>query len=241
MEWHNRLDFISIFIKASMGFHLITKNIDGSINHYYKECFDDLCDVPNITTDSIIYQGEPHWAPVTIGAHETYKHLTQEWFRAGIKAQRLFAQQAIERKWVPEPLPQDAGSFAMYQNAATGRVKRGDYLIRSANAEIEVKCLTFYRGHIYLPYSHLKAHEGMFAITQTPVYFAIYERHGDSPDPQSLRMISAATVFQENNKSVGYDQVSKCLMVPLELTSAGFSILEKMHASGTGPSQASRV
>lgn len=86
----------------------------------------------------------------------------------------------------------------MYQRLANDRVKRGDFIIRSAGAEIEVKCLTRYPHGWYLPWSHLRGHDTLGDITHSSVYFAIYERQGDSPVTDSLVMVSLETILRKN-------------------------------------------
>ncbi len=210
-----------------MGFHLILRKLDGSIEHRYSAALEDLCEFSDITPDAIIYQGEEHWKPVVVGSTDVYAKLTHDWFRAGIKAQRLFKAQARAANFIAEPISQDAESFEPYRSASDKRLKRGDFLIRNAGIEVEVKCLTKYGGKFYLRWSDLKAHENMQALTRSPVFFAIYERSGDTPNPETLCMVPVTEILAENNKSVTYDRESKCALIPFGLTSVGFSRLRR--------------
>lgn len=209
-----------------MGYHLILRNKDGSMRAVYADTLDELCVHSDIGPDAILYEADRQWTPVVIGEHERYKKLSSDWYRAGIKAQGLFRQQALAEGLIPEKISQDTESFEAYRAASPQRVKRGDYLLRRVNKEVEVKCLTLYGGeHFYLPYGDIKAHENMAGISSTPVWFALYRREGDEPVADSLCTVPVIRVMQENRKggAVGYDEKTKCLKVPLGMLQPGFA------------------
>ena len=206
-----------------MGYHLITCLKDGTIANYFSESLEGLCEFDGITKDSIIYQAAKEWTPSVIGGHENYNVLTEDWFRAGIRAQWKFVEDAKIAKLIPEKISQDKEAFQAYTSAATSRIKRGDYLLRKKNIEVEVKCLTLYGGNYYLPYSDVKSHETMQKLSASPVWFAIYQRIGDTPTPGSLHMVSVACILAQNNKQVKYEKKSKCLVIPQSMTSQGFT------------------
>ncbi|CTP84075.1 hypothetical protein [Xanthomonas graminis] len=206
-----------------MGYHLITRRNDGTIANHFSETLEGLCQFDGIAADSIIYQAAEQWTPSIVGDDNTYKLLAEDWFRAGIRAQWQFYEEAKCQKLIPEKINQDKESFQAYTSATTSSIKRGDYLLRAKNIEIEVKCLTLYGGHYYLPYSAMKSHQAMQKLSSTPVWFAIYERQADTPVPDSLHMVSVADIFEQNNKCVQYEKKSKCLRVPQSMTSQGFS------------------
>ena len=96
-----------------MGYHVVNIS-DKRLSHEYVEDYEELAYLDFITEDSIIYQGEPHWNPFKVSDSEKYKHLAQGWFRAGIQAQELFKEQAIEKGYILEALNQDQKSFVAY-------------------------------------------------------------------------------------------------------------------------------
>lgn len=214
-----------------MGYHLIIQHQDGTITPKFSETFDGLVEYSDISADSIIYQGEQHWSPVVVGQDERYKNLSEKWFRAGIKAQKLFKSQAIGHGLMIEELSQDIDSFKAYTSSADVLIKRGDFLLRNVrNIEIETKCFTFYSDScFYIEYTDVKRHENMQNYSGSPVVLAIYQRDGDSPVPDSLRMINIQTILDENNKSVKYDAIKKCFIVPLDLARQGFSLIDEVR------------
>lgn len=213
-----------------MGYHLIIKNHDGTITPKFSDTFDGLAEYSDISADSIIYQGEQHWSPVLVGQHDQYKNLTDERFRAGIKAQKLFKSHAVDHGLMIEELSQDMDSFKAYTSNADVSIKRGDFLIRNVrNIEIETKCFTFYSDSFYIPFTDVKRHQNMQNYAGSPVILAIYERNGDVPVPESLRMITIQTIIEENYKSVKFDEKSKCLIIPLALTKHGFYLIDEVR------------
>lgn len=214
-----------------MGYHLIIKHPDGTITSKFSATFDGLVEYADISADSIVYQGEQHWSPVVVGQDERYKNLAEDWFRAGVKAQKLFKSQAIDHGLMIEELSQDIDSFKAYTSSADVLIKRGDFLLRNVrNIEIETKCFTFYNDSFYIEYTDVKRHNNMQNYSGSPVVLAIYERNGDAPIPGSLKMINIQTILEKKNKSsIKYDDKSKCLIVPLALTKQGFSLIDEVR------------
>jgi hypothetical protein len=170
-----------------------------------------------------------------IGTDDRYKHFAKDWFRAGLKAQRLLKQQAIDHGLMIEDLSQDVESFKGYTTNANVPIKRGDFLIRNArNIEIETKCFTFYRNGnedcFYIEYADVKKHHNMEKFTGCPVILAVYKRRGDTPEEDSLCMIGIQTIVDENNKRVKYDQDKKCFIVPVSLTKPNFTLIDQVRA-----------
>lgn len=213
-----------------MGYHLIIRNIDSTITAHYSETYEGLAQYSDISRDSIIYEGEAHWQPVVVGQSERYKNLAETWFRAGIKAQKLFKEQAMAHGLMIEDLSQDAASFKAYTSNAEVLIKRGDFLLRNVrNIEVETKCFTFYKGHFYIEYSDIKGHQNMQTYSGSPVVLAIYERKDDVPIENSLFMLSIDTILEENNKKVRYDEEKKCLVIPCSLGKPGFSLIDEVR------------
>jgi hypothetical protein len=102
----------------AMGYHVIILKGDNQIEHRYVEAYEKLADISELKKDSIIYEGEPHWKPVLAGQSNRYKHFTQDWFRAGLKAQQVSQEQAHAHNLILEVLKQDQDSFKSYTNHA---------------------------------------------------------------------------------------------------------------------------
>lgn len=154
-----------------------------------------------------------------MGEGPLYRDLADEKFRAGIKAQLLFKQQAIEHGLMVEAIAQDQGSFKPYTPCTNNFIKRGDFLLRNAgHIEIETKCLTYCDAKgFYLPYRQIMGHREMQVHSKSPVVVAIYERNGDCPVADSLRMIHLDVIQVERNRpdAITYDETTKCFVVPL--------------------------
>lgn len=155
-------------------------------------------------------------------------------FAAGRNAELLFEQLAYENGWTVEKIPQDRGGFDKYTANSVGGIKRGDYIIRNLrNTEVEVKCFSRSRGHTpgyLLKYSHVKRHEGMQRMTETPVVFAIFERQGRHPVPGSLRMIPLSALTGRRDREIAYVKKRKSLHIPLTSMYPGFELLGRLRA-----------
>ena len=77
-----------------MGYHIILKPKDADIRSVFVETLEELAGVDEISGDSIIYEGDAAWRPFKVGASEKFRNFSEDWFRAGIKAQRAFHHQA---------------------------------------------------------------------------------------------------------------------------------------------------
>lgn len=158
-------------------------------------------------------------------------------FAAGRDAELLFEQLARERGWVIEKIPQDRAGFSKYAANSQGRIKRGDYIVRNLrNTEIEVKCFSRPRGRTagyLLHWSHVKRHEEMQNMTESPVVFAIFERRGRHAVPESLRMIPLSELTRGRSRAIAYIKKLKSLHIPLDSMYPGFEFLDRLRA---GPS-----
>lgn len=156
-------------------------------------------------------------------------------FAAGRNAELLFEQLANENGWVVEKIPQDRASFDKYAANSRGGIKRGDFIVRNLrNTEIEVKCFSVSDrrepGYL-LRYSHVKRHEGMQNMTDSPVVFAIFERHGRHPVPHSLRMIPLHELTQQRSRGITYVDALKSLHIPFGSMYSGFDLLHRLAAA----------
>lgn len=85
-----------------MGFHVIT--CGKTIQHTYAGCYDDIANIPNLTSETLIYEADEKWSPTTVGSSDKYKSLIYDWYRAGIKAQNFFRTSAIKEGYILEAI-----------------------------------------------------------------------------------------------------------------------------------------
>lgn len=214
-----------------MGFHVVNL-LKGKISHEFAVSETDLAFL-NISEDSIIYEGEKHWIPEIVGSSKKYKIWAKHWYRAGIKAQELFKQQASNKGYILEILNQDQDSFKSYTSAAKNvRIKRGDFLIRNVrNIEIDVKCRTFYHNNGEIKFNfkiqHYYHHLNMITFTNTPILIAVYENVQNEPDPKQLYMFEISEIGKNTLEKVMIEDTGMCFRIPLSLTVKGFDLIEQ--------------
>lgn len=214
-----------------MGYHVVIDPGLFPIKYTYVERIEDLVTINGINEKSIIFQGGRECPPQQVGVSVNFLHLGEEWYRAGLRAQAIFAKLARDRKLVLEELSQDSQNFKAYSNVIKEPVKRGDFLIRNrGNIEIEVKCRSFYgKGdHRYFFFSEedLYKHLNMEKTTKTPVIIAVFERENDHPVEESLCMIRVDHIhelvdkLERREKEYGW-----VYRIPLKITKPGFELL----------------
>jgi hypothetical protein len=225
-------------ILSRMGYHVIVNSTAEGVVSRYVETPDELAQFSDLTPDAIVYQGEPHWVPVPLGAHPQCSNYLHDWFRAGVKAQTLFRKLAHEHGLILENLSQDQASFRSYTANVDKAVKRGDCLIRNArNLEVEIKCQTIYpRGDeevFWFDEADIEKHLNMQEFTGCPIVMAVFERAGDAPVDGSLRMI----LVDEIKRLLGTGAVTvdekakngKAYVVALESMRLGFEIIDEIR------------
>lgn len=221
-----------------MGFHVV--NITNSkLVHEYVENYEELAFLDFITKDSIIYQGEVHWNPFKVSDSERYKHLSQGWFRAGIQAQELFKEQAIDQGYILEELNQDQKSFVAYtKNSKNIPIKRGDFLIRNfGNIEVDVKCRGFKdNGQCFdFKCSDVVKHLNMQDFTNTPILIAVYENRNDKPVSERIYFFPISLLKDNPAIKVNYRKgIGNCFKVPLKLTHIGFELINSTFETLSG-------
>ena len=219
-----------------MGFHIVNIR-HGEIESFYVENRHQLAKSDAITEDSIIYQGEKHWTPVRVGSDKQYVNYSKDWYRAGIKAQELFKNQAKLNNLMLEELSQDIDSFQQYLiDKKYIPIKRGDYLIRNfKNIEVDVKCRAFY-GKENKKWFHFKCedverHLNMQKFTNTPILIAVYERDNDQVVESIPYFISIDKIESEKTsliqKNVKKENTGWCFQVPLKLAVQSFDYIEE--------------
>jgi hypothetical protein len=159
-------------------------------------------------------------------------------FAAGRNAEQLFEELAHQSGWIVERIPQDRASFDKYAQSSARSIKRGDFIIRNArNTEVEVKCFSRFDwntpGYL-LRYSHVKRHEQMQHLTESPVVFAIFERRGRRPVPGSLRMVPLSDLLGRRSPDIQYLPNQKCLHIPLDSMYRGFDLLSRFRIGTDG-------
>lgn len=123
-----------------MGYHIIN-NHNNELTHCYVKSYEDLIELDSISLETIIYQGEEHWIPEKVSESKEYKKLAESNFKLGMKAQKLFKEQAQERDYALEEICQDKESFKQYKKVSKNITKRCDYIVRKKGTiEVEVKC-----------------------------------------------------------------------------------------------------
>jgi hypothetical protein len=227
-----------------MGFHII--NIEnGCLKHDFVDTFEELSYIDFITEDSVIYQGEEHWKPFKISESEKYCHFAKGWYRAGIRAQELFKDQALAFGLILEELNQDQKSFKLYtSNAKKLAIKRGDFLVRNyANIEIDVKCRGFRKnnGETCFDFKCEDAdkHFNMQTFTKTPILIAVYENINNKPRDTDVYFFSINDLKNSQLETHYRSDVGKCYRVPLHFTTKGFGFIEETYLKHTGIKQKS--
>lgn len=222
-----------------MGFHIV--NIEnGILKKDYVESLEELAYVDFITKDSIIYQGEEQWKPIRISDSEKYMHFSKRWFRAGIQAQELFKEQAVQNGFILEELNQDQNSFKLYtSNAEKKSIKRGDFLVRNyANIEIDIKCRGFIKAndekYFHFKYEDAQKHENMMSFTKTPILIAVYENKNNKPVSDNIYFFSIKSLISSKLEISFRKGIGKCYKIPLKFTYNGFEFIEKIYNQHLG-------
>lgn len=214
-----------------MGFHVINI-IENKLIHYYANNTVELAKL-EINEDTIIYQGESHWIPEKVKDSKEYSLFSNGWYRAGIKAQELFKEQAKNKNIILEELYQDQESFKSYIDTAKSiPIKRGDFLIRNIlNLEIEVKCRTFYSCGDQIVFNfkvdQYYKHKNMMEFTKSPIIIAVYKNVNNSPLPESLIMFEIDWIKKNSLDIIDVKNVGKCFQIPIGKTYEGFKLIEK--------------
>ena len=221
-----------------MGFHVVNIT-NNKLVHEFVEEYEELAFLDFITKDSIIYQGESHWNPFKVSDSERYKHLSKRWFRAGIQAQELFKEQAIEQGFILEELNQDKKSFVAYtKNSKNIPIKRGDFLIRNfGNIEVEVKCRGFKEKGQFFDFkcSDVEKHLNMQDFTNTPILIAVYENRNFKPVSERIYFFPLSLFNDNPDIKVNYREgIGDCFKVPIKKTVKGFDLIKTTFETFSG-------
>lgn len=215
-----------------MGYYFIYEIANKPSYFFVEELEDMIFYVQGDIDDVLIVEGTIDSKPLLLKDSNVYKNLCKQKYRNGLLAEKIFKNQAIQKKFIVEKIPQDVDSFSNYNILDSFTIKRADFVIKNCRCiEVDVKCLSFYKsGHIeyfYLRYSEIMKLERMNSIIEMNTILAIFDQNTVKNETCSLYMIELKTILKENNKSVIYDKATKCFKVPLYLTTDGFDLLEE--------------
>ena len=191
-----------------MGYHVILRITEEGLDSRYVETLDELRNFPELTKETIIYQGEAHWTPIQLGDNEACAVYAESNYRLGRKTEILFQEMCTKHGLIMEALSQTQESFRCYTRNVDVSIKRGDFLIRNAgNLEVDVKCrkkgihdqdgYPFY----FLNKEDVKRHTNMERFTNCPVLLAFFERDGEDPVEESLCMMAISEIVA-NEKDI---------------------------------------
>ncbi|NQX40702.1 hypothetical protein SAMN05421820_104106 [Pedobacter steynii] len=122
-----------------MGYHVIIPQSAG-IAHHYVEDIRAFAYIDDITEAAIIYEAPESQCPKLLLEDPHAQKYVNHHYRLGIKTENLFKEQATQKKFIIVDIDQSREGFSQYKNGLDDDVKRGDFLIRNPNTEIEVKC-----------------------------------------------------------------------------------------------------
>lgn len=214
-----------------MGYYLISnKNKEQPYSVFVEDLEDIIYHVEGDINDTVIAEGTANSKPYFLRNHLEYKTLCKEKYRNGRLAEKIFRQLAIEQKFMIRDIPQDQKSFEEYNVIESMTLKRADFEIKNCdNIEVDVKCLSFYeiknKLHFYLRYSEYSRFQNSRKHTNQRIVLSIFNQKTIKTS-QEFYSIELLTILKENNKSVRYDESKKCFVIPLDLTTPGFELLE---------------
>ena len=223
-----------------MGYHVISYK-KGKLSHKYAETEYELAGFDNINSDSIIFEGSGNIAPEVVSKSKKFKRYAYNWFRAGVKAEKLFKNQAIEHHMMVEHINQDKKSFNNYIGSRDEFIalKRGDFIIRDhGNIEVDVKCRSFSyydnEKHFRFNVEHMFRHLNMAALLHSPVVVAVYERDGtgEYPLPDNIcfmdikKMYNLRKSFYKDIRE--YNGGEYFYNIPLSVTEKGFGYINQL-------------
>ncbi len=214
-----------------MGYHVIIEPELFPIKYTYVDRINELVLVEGINEKSVIIEGKSENPPQQVGVSVNFRHLGEEWYRAGLRALTIFAKLARDRQLVLEELSHGPENVRSYVRAKKGAAKRGDFLVRNrGNAEVEVKCRSFYgrgnRKYFLISQEDLMKHLNMENATRTSVILAVFERKGDKPQEDSLCMIRIDRIKELLPELVSEEkEYGWVYRIPLQETVSGFDLL----------------
>lgn len=222
-----------------MGYYVILHPGRLPFESRYVDKYEELVLVEGISKEAIVYESGRENVPQRIGDSFQYRDLGEEWYRAGLRAQLLFARLARKAGFVLEELSQDQKSFRSYAKGIEDPVKRGDFLVRNLqNLEVEVKCRSFYdRGEAkYFNFSaeDLQKHLNMQRASHTRVVVAVFRRKEDHPMGATLSMITIDKIQQLIPRLETEEKpYGRVFHIPLKETEPGFGLLKSFKFTGS--------
>jgi predicted RNA-binding protein with RPS1 domain len=216
-----------------MGYHVIIPQSAG-IAHHYVEDIRAFAYIDDITEAAIIYEAPESQCPrLRLEDPHTQKYVNHH-YRLGIKTENLFKEQAKRKKFIIMDIDQSKEEFSQYKNSLDDDVKRGDFLIRNPNTEVEVKCRSIHEkkgeSYFHIMPDDIRKHLNMMKYTRTPVILAVYKRELHEPDPDTLYMIEIESIKMAVEENLICLTKNGYYAIPLSLTTEGFGLLERMKS-----------
>lgn len=217
-----------------MGYYIVNFEHDSDFTYYYVKDIREVANLSDINSSTIIFEGLESQVPELLIMHPEFKKYSELNFRLGIRAEDLFKEQAIEKKFIVTDINQSLEDFVQYRTLNKW-VKRSDFLIRNANLEVEVKCRTIKndkdnKEFFYFPVYDVEKHLNWMEFSYMPIIVAVYARKENSPDPEKLFMIEIQKI-QEHSKNLAVNSTFDFphYQIPLSLTEPGFTLIEQFR------------
>jgi len=226
-----------------MGYHILNYK-KGNLTHRYAETKDELAGFDDIEHNSIIFEGSGNITPEVVSQSKEFKRFSYDWYRAGIKAENLFEDQAREQNMMVERINQDKKSFNNYTGSREEFIplKRGDFIIRDhGNIEIDVKCRSFHNfennNEKYFRFNveHMLRHLNMAALLHSPVLVAVFERDISlkNPVPDNIYFMDMKKMYEHRNEFFKdiqeYEHGKEYFYnIPLSMTHKGFGYIKEL-------------
>lgn len=107
-----------------MGYHVIIEPELFPIKYTYVDRINELVLVEGINEKSVIIEGKSENPPQQVGVSVNFRHLGEEWYRAGLRALTIFAKLARDRQLVLEELSHGPENVRSYVRAKKGTADR---------------------------------------------------------------------------------------------------------------------
>lgn len=209
-----------------MGYHVI-KNTGDVIETFFIDKPEELIEFDDINENTLIYEADAQWKLSKIQDYKDLSKYLKDSTRIGNLGQKKFKEIMCGKHILCEPIDQSKENFLIYTTLAEGEhIKRGDFLLRKLNLEVEVKVRTFYTKADYeyftLLYSEIQSLKRMMKTTSTDIIFAVFQRiEQDIKD--DLIYIKVDDILTLNNQQkLVYNKDKKYLEIPTSVCAKRF-------------------
>ncbi|PSK91029.1 hypothetical protein [Taibaiella chishuiensis] len=211
-----------------MGYHVITSTDNKLTAHYIKD-IRGLVYLEDINEKTLIYEGKESDRPFLLKDYDPANKYFTQIARIGAMGEDLFKNQAEDNAFVVQVIEQGKEKM-LHFTKAMGKIKRPDFCVLNANADVEVKCIKIYGGQIqyfYLSISEIRKLNTYSQNSGRPVVFAVYEQKNFKPLKDNLYMIKLIDIVEINKKDP-FEQKDNAYIIPLSFCEQGFEILKKI-------------